>query len=147
MRNDRRGLAGLFDALIFLTVASVVSVSLLSALGGTSSAGSEQDERVDAVHNVLLRSTVIDGRGNPISIEEEFKLNTGDRTGLEDNISAILDLLLPGSEWRWSVEHGPRVWTFGKDIVPDGPVHCSIARAPFNGGEVVYRLDVWTAQS
>lgn len=147
MRLDRRGLAGLFDALIFLTIASLVSVSLLSALGAPSSAGDRQSERVDAAHVVLLRSTVPDAAGNQISVEEIFMLQLADRVDCGDNITGMLDLLLPGTEWRWTVESGPHNWTFGRATVPPGPVYCSVVRAPFNGSEVVYRLDCWASHS
>lgn len=143
MRRDRRALAGIFDALIFLAIASLVSVSMLSALGGPSPTEDDRYKRVDAAHTVLLRSTVIDARGNQATIEEVFKLDQVERAGYENNITAILDLLLPGTEWRWSVVNGGRSWAYGNVVVPEGEVYCSIVRAPFNGSEVEYRLDAW----
>lgn len=147
MRQDRRALAGLFDALIFLAIASLVSVSLLSVLGGPSPAGGHQGERVDASHTALLRSTVPDEKGNQVTIEELFMLQLADRVDIEGNITSILDLLLPGTEWRWSVQIGSKNWSFGRTEIPPGPVYCSIVRAPFNGFEVIYRLECWAAQS
>ena len=147
MRPDRRGLAGLFDALIFLAIASLVSVSLLSALGGLSPAGGHQSERVDAAHITLLRSTVLDEQGNQVTIEELFMLKLAERVDRGKNITSILDLLLPGTEWRWSVQTDSQNWCFGRTTILSGPVFCSTFRAPFNGSEVVYRLDCWAAQS
>jgi hypothetical protein len=142
MRRDRRGLAGLFDALIFLAIASLVSVSLLSALGGQQPHREVGSERTDIVHEVLLRSTVADVRGNPVTIEEAFKLGaSGERYG--GNISMVLDLLLPGSGWQWTVETSSRSYAFGSEAVTSGPVYCSVVRAPIDGGEVVFRLQVW----
>jgi hypothetical protein len=146
MRSDRRALAGLFDALVFLAIASLVSVTMLSAMGGTSSANDRQSERVDAAHMALLRSTVPDDQGNQMTIEEIFMLRRTDRVNCEANITSILDLMLSGNGWRWSVETGSENWTFGTTILPPGPICCSVVRAPFNGSEVVFRLDCWAVQ-
>jgi hypothetical protein len=55
----------------------------------------------------------------------------------------VLDLLLPRSGWRWSVERGEHRWAFGSKQVPNGDVICSIFRAPIDGQEVTYRLEAW----
>lgn len=146
MIRDRGGLAGLFDALIFLAIASLVSVSLLSALSAPSSHQEAGSGRVDAAHSVLLRSTVSDARGNPLTIEEVFKLRaSGD--AYASNISMVLGLLLQGLEWRWTVETPSRPYAFGQETVADGPILCSVIRAPFDGGEVVFRLEAWAPHS
>jgi hypothetical protein len=147
MKRDRRAIAGLFDALIFLAIASLVSVSLLSALGGPASADDEMQKKVDAAHRVLLRTTVDDPRGNPTPIEEMFKIDSVEGMECGKNITMVLDLLLPGTEWRWSAEKGDRSWAFGNESVPGGTIYCSIIRAPFNGSVVEYRLDVWIPYS
>lgn len=140
--NDRRGIAGLFDALIFLAIASLVSASLIASLSAHGSSVEARNERIDTAHTVLLRSTVNDSRGNPVTIEELFKLRDSGGS-YEDHITAVLDLLLPRSGWRWSVERGEHRWTFGSGSVPEGDVICSVLRAPIGDQEVVYRLDAW----
>ncbi|MDW5563657.1 MAG: hypothetical protein SA339_10560 [Methanomassiliicoccus sp.] len=142
MRRDRRALAGLFDALIFLAIASLVSVSLLSAIGVSHDDG-RRDHRVDAVHTALLRSTVDDSMGNPCSVQDLFKLEVVGPKDHEEEISSVLELLLIGKEWRWSVIYGERSWSYGTDTVPDDTVRCSVVRAPFNGSFIEYRLEVW----
>ncbi|MBI0584087.1 MAG: hypothetical protein ISF22_07655 [Methanomassiliicoccus sp.] len=144
---DRRALAGLFDALIFLAIAALVSVSLLSMLGAPSSETDDREmDRVEAAHTVLLRSTVIDASGNPGSLERLFMLENVDGGRYENNITLVLDLLLPGREWRWSVHYGDRSWTFGGEVMA-GEVHCSILRTSFDGSELEFRLESWPAYS
>lgn len=143
MTRDRRALAGILDALIFLAIASLVAVSLLSAYGHTYRSDDAVSERVDAAHAVLLRSTVLDVQGNFMTVEEAFKLETVGPCVYENNVTMALDLLLPGMEWRWSVERGAGTWTYGDQEVPKGEVYCSLVRAPLDNGEVIYRLDAW----
>jgi len=143
MRRDKRALAGILDALIFLAIASLVAVSLLSACGHPSRSDDAVGERVDAAHAVLLRSTVLDAQGNSMTVEEAFKLGTLGPDVYENNVTMVLDLLLPGMEWRWSVERGADTWTYGDQEVPTGEVYCSLIRAPLDDAELIYRLDAW----
>jgi hypothetical protein len=145
LRSD--GVAALFDALMFLAITSVVSVALLSAF--TGHAVTEQNgvqERVEATHLVLLRSTMTDGTGNPHSLEELFKLGIIENGRHDGQIVGTLDHLLAGMEWRWSA-----LWAGGTFVTgsPDPPgaaaVYCSLVRAPLDGGEVTFRLEAWPA--
>lgn len=144
MRKD--GVAALFDALIFLAIAALVSVALLSAFnGGERGPDGEQRSRVEAAHLVLLRSTVEDDGGNNHSLEELFKVNYRAGTGIRDHIEATMDLLLPGLEWRWTVRCQDTTAGYGSTTGPGPgePLFCSLVRAPLGSEEVVFRLEVW----
>ena len=144
MIRRKEGVAALFDAMMFLAIAAVVSVALLSTFSGQQDevAGRMQEE-VEAAHLVLLRSTVVDGMGNAHPIEELFKLGEVNDNA-DENITTILDLLIPGSDWRWTVERGGL--THSISTMPtwpgEGAVFCSVIRAPIDGGEICFRLEV-----
>lgn len=140
----KEGIAALFDALIFLAIAALVSVVLLSAFsGGERGPDGEQQTRVEAAHLVLLRSTVEDEVGNNHTVEEMFKLNSV--AGSAVHIEATMDLLLPGLEWRWTVQCGGTSTGYGSTTAPGAgePLFCSQVRAPLDGAEVVFRLEAW----
>ena len=148
MIGERTGLTAIFDALIFLAIASLVSVTLLTALGAPSSHSDEGVvSRVSSSHLVMLRTTVADSSGNPCTLEDLFKLESVDVRRYEDNLTLVLDLLLTGLEWRWTVEHEGHLWTFGDEVGPSGDLFSSIVRAPFDGSVVEYRLEAWYAYS
>ncbi len=144
MRKD--AIAALFDALVFLSIAALVSVALLSAFsGGEGRPNGEQQTRVDAAHLVLLRSTVEDGDGNNHSVEELFKLNGVAGSEVRVHIETTMDLLVSGSGWRWTVTCGDFSVVYGTSTVPGAgePLFCSLVRAPLDGEEMVFRLEVW----
>lgn len=144
MIRERTGMAAIIDALVFLAIASIVSVSLLAALGAPSSHPDDRPaSRVISSHIVLLRTTIADSSGNPCTLEDLFKLESVDVQSYEDNLTLALGLLLPSMEWRWTVEHEGCRWTFGSEAVPSGDLFCSIVRAPFDGSEIEYRLEAW----
>ncbi len=83
--KDRSGMAVLFDAMMFLTVMTLVSVSMLSLLR------SDQDEDgsqryVDSVHATILASTISFQEGPPCTVADLVGsyLRTGDER-LEEN--------------------------------------------------------------
>jgi hypothetical protein len=143
----RDGIAALFDALVFLAIASVVSVALLSAFSGTDP-GPEGglQSRVEAAHLVLLRSSVKDGDGNAHSLEALCKLNSELGTEHREHIEDIMDLLLSGLGWRWTVQCGDTGTDLGSTAVPGPgePVYCSLVRAPIGDEAVVFRLEAWS---
>ncbi len=147
MMGKRDGIAALFDALIFLAIASLVSVALFSAFNAEDRepCGDERS-RVEAAHQVLLRSTIEDNEGNALSLEELFKLSGPEGWVNKERIEKILDLLLPGLGWKWTVLSGENMIDYGSAPVPGPgePLFCSLVRAPINGEEMVFRLEAWS---
>ena len=146
MIPESGGIAGLFDALLFLAIASVVSVALLSAFSHQAAGplGREQD-RVEAAHTVLLRSTVVDGAGNSLSVEELFKIEAVEEGEYGIRLGGMLEHLLSGMGWCWTVRHDDHTFTIGSSDLPgiDQPLFCSKVSAPMEGGEVTFRLEAW----
>jgi hypothetical protein len=146
MISGKRGIAGLFDALLFLAIVSVVSAALLSAFSHQAAGplGREQD-RVEAAHTVLLRSTVVDGAGNSLSVEELFKIEAVEQGEYDVRLGGMLEHLLSGMRWCWTVQHDDHTFTIGSADLPgmDEPLFCSKVSAPLEGGEVTFRLEAW----
>jgi hypothetical protein len=145
MKSD--GIAALFDALIFLAIASLVSTALLSAFSGDlTKADDSLQTKVEAAHLVLLRSTIIDDEGNGHPVEEMFKLKSVREGEYRDHIGDITDLLLPGLGWKWPVQVGETTLGYGPASIPGPrePLFCSLVHAPLNGTEMVFRLEVWS---
>ncbi len=138
-------MAGIFDAFVFLAIASLVSVSLLTAFGAPSPEEGEEQRRVEDSLTVLLRATVIDSDGNARSLQEMYLSRSVTGDGIEDEITMTLEMLLPGWEWRWSVHRsGIEVAVVATNmIVPEGTVYCSIIHSALLGEAVEYRLAAW----
>ena len=94
--KDRSGMAVLFDALMFLTVMTLVSVSMLTLLGYDQDEADRQ-RYVDSVHATILASTISFQDGPPCTLADlvESFLRLGD------------DLMEKGSRMRsgpyWTV--------------------------------------------
>jgi hypothetical protein len=146
MIRDRRGLTALFDALVFLAVIAVVFTTLLTFYGDHASMdGGAEDDDVVVVHQVLLRTTVVDPIGNPCPLEGLFSMGYIDASRYSDTVRSILDLIAPGHGWRWTICRSDGEWSFGDDRPEGGDVHCSIVRAPYHGSELEFRLEIWPA--
>ena len=145
MKGSREGMAGIFDAFVFLAIASLVSVSLLAAVDGPSPEEGEQQQRIEDSLTVLLRATVRDGDGNARSLQEVYLSRSGTQDSIDDEITMTLGMLLPGWEWRWSVHRsGNEVAAVAtSEIVPEGTVYCSTAQSTLLGEVVKYRLEAW----
>ncbi len=144
MMLDKHAMAGLFDAFVFLAIAALVSVSLLTALSPSAEKEGDGQQQVESTLTVVLRSTVRDGDGNSRSVQETLLSSGGADNGSEEHIARTLDLLLPGWEWRWTVHRadGDEVLSNSDEQAP-GAVHCSIAHSTFQGQAVEYRLEAW----
>jgi hypothetical protein len=145
MRWSREGMAGIFDAFVFLAIASLVSVSLLAAFSAPSLEEGEEQQRVEDSLTVLLRTTVKGADSNAQVLQEVFLMSKDVGQEMEVQISMTLDLLLPGWDWRWSVHRsGTEIAVVSiSPIVPEGTVYCSIVRQTFHGEVVEYRLEAW----
>ncbi len=115
-------MAVLFDALMFLTVMTLVSVSMLSLLR------SDQDEDgsqryVDSVHATILASTISFQEGPPCTLADlvESYLRLGDdllEKMIEEAVRPLLDGYFgPGIQFQWFMESGEVRSSFGSDSV------------------------------
>jgi hypothetical protein len=111
MRDDR-GMAILFDAMMFLTVMTIVSVSLLTILNADMNKVSETQRYVEEVHKVMLRSTLDIEDGAPITLAyaTELCLRTEDqrlRTLIEEKVYHIIESYFDeGRSVEWLAELG-----------------------------------------
>lgn len=141
----RTGMAAIFDALVFIAVASVASTTLLTAFSDKMPEMGDEQELVENAHMVLLRSTVSGPNGNPYSVQELFLIADGVENGIAEHIPMALELLLPGWNWCWTVERG------GKEVAvivhgqagADITLYCSITHVTYQGEQVEYRLEAW----
>lgn len=139
-------MAGMFDALMFLAVASVVSVTLLAAFGERTSAGDDRHEMVEDAHLVLLRSTAVGPDGNPHSVQELFVTAVCGDDVTKGKVHRTLELLLPGWDWCWSVHRGGSVVVevyHGRSGVGES-IYCSIVRTSYQDEQIEYRLEAWS---
>lgn len=145
MRWGNEGMAGIFDAFVFLAIASLVSVSLLAAFTAPSPEEGEEQRRVEDSLTVLLRMTVTGADGNVRALQETLLMSGGAGERVEEKISMTLEMLLPGWEWRWSVHRSGTelAAVSSSSIVPEGTVYCSIVRGTLHGELVEHRLEAW----
>lgn len=147
MRRDRRGMAAMFDALMFLAVASIVSVALLGAFSGAAGPQDQAvQEKVEAAHLVLLRSTLAGGSGDNITVLEMTAAEVADRAqgSSLDMAAEALPLLLPGMGFEWRVECGERTLVTSSSGPPAGSdIYCSQVDMGMPWGQVVFRLRAW----
>jgi len=142
-------MAVLFDAMMFLTVMTLVSVSMLSLLG------SDHDEDgtrryVDSVHSTILASTISFEEGPPCTVADLVGsfLRTGDvRLGkmIEAAVQPLLDGYFgPGIQFQWFMENGESRTSFGSGAFRDGggDVHVSQVRWQDDGKAIVCGLRV-----
>jgi hypothetical protein len=148
--KDRSGVAVLFDALMFLTVMTLVSVSMLTLLGHEQD-GADRQRYVDSVHNTILASTVSFQEGPPCTLADLVGsfLRLGDdvlEKRIEDEVRSLLDGYFgPGIEFLWSMESGEVHSSFGSDMYRDaggGDVHVSQLRWQENGTAMLCGLKV-----
>jgi hypothetical protein len=143
-------MAVLFDAMMFLTVMTLVSVSMLSLLG------SDQDEDVaqryvESVHSTILASTISFQEGPPCTVADLVGsfLRTGKELSGEMIEEAVLPLLAgyfgPGIQFQWFMENGESRYSFGSRSFQDGgggDVHVSQVRWQDDGKAIVCGLRV-----
>jgi hypothetical protein len=131
---DRSGLAVLFDAMMFLTVMSIVSVSLLSVLTVDIGEKNRDQDFVEGVHSVLLRSTLELGTGPPQTladaIENFLRWNdSGLGSSIGHHVSIVLDSYFgPGFHYLWCIERGDvtlEVSSEGYQVKGKAEVHVS----------------------
>ena len=127
LRNNRSGMAALFDALMFLSVMSVVSVTILVAFSpGQEVVGSAQSY-VQKCHGVLLGTTLRSWSGSStrlMSVSDAIATLLYLKKPLPERIHNEVDTLLLGMfqpqymvTWRCSM--GDCSYRFGADFIND----------------------------
>ncbi len=148
--KDRSGMAVLFDALMFLTVMTLVSVSMLTLLGHDQDDDGRQ-RYVDYVHATILASTIPFQDGPPCTLADllESYLRLGDgllEEMIEDAVRPLLEGYFgPGIQFQWSMESGEVHSSFGSEMYRDaggGDVHVSQVRWQDNGTAMLCGLKV-----
>ncbi len=122
--GDRLGMAALFDALIFLSVMSVVSITVLLAFSPSHTVDENVQTYVQKCHSVLLGTTLRDwsessDRYMPISDAIVTLLLV--KEPLPERIHSEIDMILEGLfqpqylvQWKCSLEGS--CLTFGTDL-------------------------------
>ena len=147
--RDRSGMAVLFDAMMFLTVMTLVSVSMLSLLGSDRDEDGTQ-RYVDSVHSTILASTISFQEGPPCTVADLVGsyLRTGDELlgkMIEGTVLPLLDGYFgPGIQFQWFMESEELRSSFGSEAFRDGggDVHVSQVRWQDDGKAMVCGLRV-----
>jgi hypothetical protein len=157
----KRGQAALLDAMIFLTVAAIVSVSLVAV---TSNRYHDQEvdlrDYVDRTHEVILKTTVqmmSSGEDentwitvSDFAIAYLLALNRGeDLNSYEQGIKKIAEMiegLIPSwANFTWTV-----ILESDELLIGDVPINTEYvwpssinSEMPILGGELQFKLEIW----
>jgi hypothetical protein len=149
VRRDKKGMALLFDAMMFLTVMTIVSVSLLTLLRADDVRGSETQRYVEEVHKVILRSTLDIEDGAPITLAYATELclrceDAGLRTLIEEHMTRLLGYYFKDRSVEWLAELGPEHISIDEDGSSDhgSTDYVSEIRTDAGSVKIHYRLSV-----
>lgn len=157
----KRGQAALLDAMIFLTVAAIVSVSLVAV---TTNRYQDQDvnlrDYVGRAHEVILRTTVQmassgENEGTWMTVSDFavayfLTMNKGDdldsyQKGMQ-NIARMIEGLIPyWANFTWTVILGSEKLLIGDAAINTECVWPSSINSemPILGGELQFKLEIW----
>jgi len=154
----RKGQALILDAMVFLTVAAVVSVSLIVARTMPNEGKDDLQHLTDDIHDVLLRTTV-DMTDRPsgdsisaydLAISYALRSERGDDLAIFDGslreITTLLDAMTPeNADWSWSMEFNGTYVCIGNLPRNDAEVWVSERRGqlPLLGVALILHLQVW----
>jgi hypothetical protein len=168
-RNDKAQLA-IFDALIFLAAASVVSASLLGAIAPSKpSDDAEIQGFVERAHSVFLRTTLqpdqLAGLGLDIDKNKTLtvfelivselvmaeKVNSPNRIDVVRScLTTLLNgLLTPGLDYSWRAEHNSTILSVPSPTSPldqpNGSTYVSkvASKMPLHDGDITMTLYTW----
>ena len=132
--SDDHGMAILFDALMFLTVMAIVSVSFLNIMNSDPDEDEKFQSYVEAAHRSLLCSTFVSDGGPPHSISDVVQayLVNEDQdlaTKIIDQMRSILEGYFgPGNVYSWVAKYrGSHLQVDGDELSEHlhGEVHVS----------------------
>jgi hypothetical protein len=151
MRGDKQALALIFDAMAFLTIITIVSVTLLQAFS-TDVANGNMDQYLSEVNHSILGSDLErNGVPTPLSIKDALvtALVQNDtllqRTIVEQVERLLTDYLSPQYRYHWTAEYGGRSIQVGDELLDKG--RGSIYSVSMNGSDgqgdlITYTLSV-----
>lgn len=137
---DKKGMAALFDSLIFLSVVATVSIVLLSSLAPQVDVPTGRSN-VDDVHAVLLRCTVPVSQGKNATLLEAIASSDELTADMERLASSTLSDLMPLMSWRWSFRSTQLTFVLGSDV----PGGCDVYASSIGVSDGVLILQAWQA--
>jgi hypothetical protein len=150
VRKDKSGMALIFDALMFLTIISIISVALMNAVC-VERDGSDEGSYVSEVHKVALACTFEgEGLASLMTIEDVIVLSmlSNDTDLLEEadrQLGKILNRYLsPLYDFHYTEVIGGVTNCFGNEIIlKSGDIFVSTIEAEDeNGNEMKFVLSV-----
>ena len=110
--KDKRGIAVLFDAMMFLAVMIAVSAVVLYSLSERAGEDDEVQDYVASVHRSLLRCHLSQDASSgqvPLSISDicqQGQVSMEEKEGMELYVQGMLEKCFGGRSYRWTV-NGP----------------------------------------
>lgn len=150
MRRDKSGMALIFDALVFLTIISVVSVALMNAVC-IERDGSEEDNYVSEVHRTALACSFEgEGLASLMTIEDMLVLSilSNDMDRLEEadrQLGEVLNgYLAPLYDFHYKIVVGEATHCFGdENVLENDDIYVStIDSEDESGNELMFVLSV-----
>jgi hypothetical protein len=151
-KSDRKGMAALFDALMFLSVMSVVSVTVLVAFAPTRPGDNDTQSYVQKCHSVLLGTTLrswSDSSARLMPISDAIAALLAIGKPLPDRISSEIGAMLRGlfepqfrAEWTCTLGDSHLVFGSGLDNATGGNVFVSTLSVSSPSGPCSYVLTV-----
>jgi hypothetical protein len=122
--KDRKGMAALFDALMFLSVMSVVSVAVLAAFTPDRSGDDDTQSYVQKCHSVLLGMTLRSWSNSSqrlMPVSDAIAALLAVDKPLPDRIRTEIDAMIvglfePQFQAQWSCTMGGSRLVFGPDL-------------------------------
>lgn len=133
----KKGVAALFDSLIFLSVVATVSIALLSSF--VPHDVPTERSNVDDVHAVLLRCTLPVSEGKNVTMLEAVASSDRLTPKMEQLASSTLSELMPTTSWRWSLRSTQLSFVMGEEL----PVGCDIHASTIAVGDGALILQAW----
>jgi hypothetical protein len=151
-KSDRKGMAALFDALMFLSVMSVVSVTVLVAFAPTRPGDNDTQSYVQKCHSVLLGTTLrswSDSSARLMPVSDAIAALLAIGKPLPDRISSEIGAMLRGmfepqfrAEWRCTLGDSHLVFGSRLDNATGGNVFVSTLSVSSPSGPCSYVLTV-----
>jgi hypothetical protein len=132
MRGERSGMALIFDAMAFLTIITIVSVTLLQAFT-VDHEGQGMDEHVTDIHKAVMDSTFENDAATALTVQDMIVLSlmSNDVIRTEEVREQIDDLLnsylAPTYRYHWAVEYQGVSFEVGDPRILDerATIYCS----------------------
>lgn len=138
--SGKKGMAALFDSLLFLSVVATVSIVLLASFSPIDDMPAGRSD-VEDIHAVLLRCTVATSYGKNATMLEAIASSDRLTPEMESLASTTLSNLMPMASWQWSYRSTQLSFALGNNV-PDG---CGIYASTMIVSDGVLILQAWQA--